>query len=539
MVFDGRNRPRNRSAQRPEGARGRLKVVASGRFPGSKSGPKSGPKSGQKPGPRLGAKPSPGRRPSESSRTPIASGDRPSRRLLLDPRRGDRSLESRSSRRGRRGVGPEPQLPEPTGLRGDRRRRRRALRSQHQQAANDIRPSRPTRSRPLAAPSRPSRRRGSRRRNQPVGSLAALWKQRSQQRQRRPAAPPVSPLVYVLRLLIVGIGLGVIAGTVLASLDPSLRYSGASAESAAVAQPPKPQGLQLSREMPALAAKLQALISANEGLTAGLMVVDLERESYVAINASQRFAAASTIKLPLLVALLEQVDGGKVNLDESLSLTAADLADEAGEMQFQPLGTQFSVLKTATEMIRISDNTATNLVIRRLGGTELLNDRFRSWGLKQTQLNNLLPDLPGTNGTSPQDLVTLLGRVHRGEILSARSRELLFRILTMTETNELLPEGLGEGAAIAHKTGNIGTSVGDVGRITLPSGKQYLMMVMVQRPPGDERAEALIRSLSSETYQFLESTEQKSEQLPPPHGPRSNIAGGELELDPSVMTTEP
>lgn len=73
----------------------------------------------------------------------------------------------------------------------------------------------------------------------------------------------------------------------------------------------------------------------------------------------------------------------------------------------------------------------------------------------------------------------------------------------------------------------------------MPSGKPYVIMAMVERPHGDERADALIRSLSSATYNFLESTEQQSEQLVPPNVPRSNIADRETKPDASMMMTEP
>ncbi|NJN30716.1 MAG: serine hydrolase [Synechococcales cyanobacterium RM1_1_8] len=326
----------------------------------------------------------------------------------------------------------------------------------------------------------------------------------------------------------------------LSSLDPSLRYNSQEAHAAPseAAKPPS-TALELTREMPALASQLQGLIAAQADLTASVMVVDLERQSYVNLDASRSFSSASTIKLPILVALLEAVEAGNVSLEESLTMAEEDIVGEAGEMQFQPPGTQFSVLKTATEMIRISDNTATNLLIKRLGGPEQLNARFRSWGLQQTQLQALLPDLDGLNTTSPKDLVTLLGRLNRGDLLSAGGRDRLFGILRTTETSDLLPQGLGPGATIAHKTGNIGKAIGDVGLVTMPSGKPYVIMAMVERPHGDERADALIRSLSSATYNFLESTEQQSEQLVPPNVPRSNIADRETKPDASMMMTEP
>ena len=351
----------------------------------------------------------------------------------------------------------------------------------------------------------------------------------------------VSPLVYVLRLLIVGVGLGVIAGTVLSSIDPGLRYSANQADSTeaeAVAAATQPKGLRLGQEMTGLKTQIELMIAAQKGLTVGVFIVDLDTQSYLDINARRQFPSASTIKLPILVALFEEVDQGNISLNEKLTMTEELIAPEAGEMQFLPVGTQFSVLDTATEMIRISDNTATNLLIERLGGAASLNQRFQSWGLRETQIQNLLPDLEGSNTISPNDLVTLMGRINQGEIVEMRSRDRIFDILQTTQTNELLPQGIGSEARIAHKTGNIGQVIGDVGLVDMPSGKRYIIMAIVERPHGDPRAEELIRSISAGTYQFFEAGGSTSEQMTPTV-PRSNIADQEPLRAPSIMTTDP
>jgi beta-lactamase class A len=357
----------------------------------------------------------------------------------------------------------------------------------------------------------------------------------------RPEPHPVwGPILYGVRLLVVGVGIGVIAGTLLSSLDPSLRYSadtaaqsGNAADSAQAgdvsalgagkAANAQANGLQLTQEMTSLKTKLNSLAAAASGLTPGVFAVDLDNGSYVDINSNRKFASASTIKLPVLVAFFQAVDEGKVTFDELLAMRPDLIAKESGEMQTQEPGTKFSALYTATEMIRVSDNTATNMLVDRLGGAAELNQRFLAWGLTQTVLRNPLPDVEGTNTTSPRDLVTLLGRVNQGEMLTLRSRDRLLSILASNTINDLLPQGLGEGATIAHKTGNIGTVLGDVGLVDMPSGKRYLIMALVERPKGDERAAELIRQISRETYQYLESTASKSDRSAP-SSPKVNLA---------------
>jgi beta-lactamase class A len=151
-------------------------------------------------------------------------------------------------------------------------------------------------------------------------------------------------------------------------------------------------------------------------------------------------------------------------------------------------------------MITISDNTATNLLIERLGGAAALNQRFQNWGLTVTEIRNLLPDLSGTNTTSPKDLGHLMALVNQGDLVSLKSRDRLLDIMRRTVTATLLPRGLGEGATIAHKTGDIGSLVGDVGLVDMPSGKRYIAVAMVKRPHNDGQAKELIRQISKAAY---------------------------------------
>src|SRR5207302_1939569 len=121
-------------------------------------------------------------------------------------------------------------------------------------------------------------------------------------------------------------------------------------------------------------------------------------------------------------------------------------------------------------------------IIDLLGGQAACNQDFAAWGLTQTRINNCLPDLAGTNTTSPYDLALLLGKVRGGQLLSAASRDLMFSTLEHNKIRTLLPMGIPPGTTIADKTGDIGTLVGDAGLITAKDGRQYIASVMVERP---------------------------------------------------------
>lgn len=232
----------------------------------------------------------------------------------------------------------------------------------------------------------------------------------------------------------------------------------------------------------------------------GVFVLDFDTGDYASWNGTTEFMAASTIKLPLLFFFFQGVDQGKIALDEPLIMEPELIVGEAGNMQFQPPGTTFSALETVTQMITISDNTATNMIVQRLGGQERVNQRLQQQGLTQTRVNNALPDIEGTNITSPVDLANILIDIEQEDGLSQRSRDRVLRILDNVVNDKLLPSGLGKGAAIAHKTGTIGKLLADAGIVDMPNGKRYLTVVMVERPYNDPAAKTLIQQISQEVY---------------------------------------
>ena len=319
--------------------------------------------------------------------------------------------------------------------------------------------------------------------------------------------PMARTMLYALRLLIVGVGVGAIVGTLLSVLDPANRISSVASVSQTTAseKAPQPQntGLYLSQEITPLKNTLQTLTTANSDLTPGVFLLDLDNGGYVDINSNTSFPAASTIKIPILIAFFQDVDAGKIRLDEMLTLEKQMIVGGSGNLQYQAPGSKYTALDLVTKMITISDNTATNMLIAKLGGQEVLNGRFRSWGLTTTMIRNPLPDLEGTNTTSPRELGNLISMVNQGNVVSMRSRDLMLNIMSRTERDNLLPAGLGKGANAYHKTGDIGTMLADAGLIDVPTGKRYIAAIMVQRPNNDPRAAKLISSISSAAYQHF------------------------------------
>lgn len=235
-------------------------------------------------------------------------------------------------------------------------------------------------------------------------------------------------------------------------------------------------------------------------LKTGLFVVEPDTGRYLNLDANRSYSAASMIKLPILVRIFQAIDAGEIK-PEQILLVRHDLkGGGSGFLQWRPDNTKISLKETMELMMVISDNTATNMLIDVLGGKEKFNGEFVKWGMRNTTINNWLPDLTGTNITSPYDLSLLLAKVDAGQLITPASRARMFEILEHNKHRMLLPAGIPPGTKIADKTGDIGKLVGDAGIITAKDGKRYIMVASVERPHNDRRANNLIRHLSKEVY---------------------------------------
>jgi beta-lactamase class A len=332
------------------------------------------------------------------------------------------------------------------------------------------------------------------------------------------------PLRLLLRLVVMGIGLGVLAGSGLKLMAPRWSRIKEAASSAVRPAEPAPAARELPggltlgefrprEEMAALSQRWQALAAAEPDLKASGFALVLDDGRFAQLNADRPQPAASSIKTPILLAALELLDDGKARWNAPLKMDKEVIGGGAGWMASKPVGTTFPLFEAATEMIRVSDNTATNLVIRAAGGKEAINGQFRQLGLSATVVNNWLPDLKGTNTTSTRDLARTLALVDTGEKLSPRARDLFKEVMATSRTDTLLPTGLlqglgggegdvdealmAKGVSVYNKTGDIGIAYADAGLIHLPDGRRAVAAFMVEGPFNDPRSKDLIRSMAS------------------------------------------
>ena len=192
----------------------------------------------------------------------------------------------------------------------------------------------------------------------------------------------------------------------------------------------------------------------------GLVVRSLRgAEPRVELDATDRFPAASVIKLPILWSFLLAVDRGELDPDERWTLTPESKVGGSGVLRLLGDGLRLSLADLVTLMIVVSDNTATNGVLDRLG-LDQIEAAIRDLGLASTALRRRMMDFAARdrgleNVTTPEDIAHLLARFATGAGLSEHSAARARRILLGQQLKNKLAARLPTGVTLAHKTGEL------------------------------------------------------------------------------------
>jgi beta-lactamase class A len=240
------------------------------------------------------------------------------------------------------------------------------------------------------------------------------------------------------------------------------------------------------------------LNSLDERLEISILVQQPTGEVLFNINADKPIPSASTIKIPILMEFFNQVDAGQLYLDQTYTLEFKDKVGGAGELQFQEDSASLSLEFLAREMIRISDNTATNILIG-LVGMENVNLLMEDLGLKSTRLNRLMMDFEAINAgkqnyTSAAEMNKLLGIILSGVELSIFSRQSILNMLLACADKSTIPSMLPEGTRVAHKTGTLAYLRGDAGIIL--SQNPLIMSIFVENFESLDQADEIIGKIA-------------------------------------------
>jgi len=259
-----------------------------------------------------------------------------------------------------------------------------------------------------------------------------------------------------------------------------------------------------------LQTQLDKIASAAKGKV-GVAAVVLETGETVSLNPHDHFPMQSVYKLPISMAVMKQVDAGKIKLEQKVQVTKDDFGSPGQHSPIRdnnPNGVEMSVRDLLRYAISESDGTASDVLMKLAGGPQAIQAYLT--GLKITDIIVLNTEKEIGQGSqaqyrnwaSPEAAVTLLRTLHERQGLSEAGRSLLLKyMIDSTPGAKRLKGLLPAGTDVAHKTGSSGTQKGitaatnDIGIITLPNGRHVAIAVFVSDSVADEatREEVIAR----------------------------------------------
>lgn len=190
------------------------------------------------------------------------------------------------------------------------------------------------------------------------------------------------------------------------------------------------------------------------------------------LNPGLPLMAASVIKIPVLTEVFAQMETGGADRNETYRIREEDKLPSCGALNYMHAGLEVTLEDLYTLMIILSDNTATNILLKRFG-IDRVNQRMRQLGLNATTVNRLLFDFAAAalgkeNYISAEEIGTLLEKMYRGTLVSEKASEEMLNILKNQRLNGKMPFYFGGQVKIAHKTGEDSGITHDVGIVFAP-----------------------------------------------------------------------
>ena len=251
----------------------------------------------------------------------------------------------------------------------------------------------------------------------------------------------------------------------------------------------------------------------------GVAIEDLNTGQKFLLRADSVFPQASSIKIAVLAELYHQAQlsaqgtSGKAKLTDLYTMRTADLVADSDIMGgLTPGVTQITNRDLATMMVAVSDNSATNVLIDRLG-MENINALLDSLGLHNTRLRRKMMDVKAAtegreNISTPQEMLTLLEKIYQGKVLNKEMTADFFKMLS-THKDSFIPRDLPDGLQIANKPGELEAVRNDSGIVFLQN-RPYIICVMTTYLNRERDGEVAIAKVSAAAYRLFDRLARSS-----------------------------
>ncbi len=247
---------------------------------------------------------------------------------------------------------------------------------------------------------------------------------------------------------------------------------------------------------------------------AGIAIEDLTTGDHFFLHENEVFAQASSIKIAVLSELYRQAQQGKLKLTDLYTVQASDLVPDSDIMGgLTPGVTRITLRDLATMMVAVSDNSATNVLIDRVG-MDNVNSMLDSLGLSHTRLRRKMMDLDAAkngreNISTPREMMSLLEAIYRGKMLNRESTADFFKVLS-TNKASWIPRDLPADIRVADKPGALEAVRNDSG-IVFVEGRPYVICVMTSFLRNERDGEEAISKISLAAWRMFDRLSRATE----------------------------
>ncbi|AXY72511.1 serine hydrolase [Paraflavitalea soli] len=242
------------------------------------------------------------------------------------------------------------------------------------------------------------------------------------------------------------------------------------------------------------------------------------------INADSSFHAASTMKTPVLIEVYKQAAAGTLSLTDSVlvknefhsivdsSTYSLNPEDDSEKKLYTLIGTKRTLYDLVYDMIIMSSNLATNIVIEKADAKKV-TQTMRDLGAKDIQVLRGVEDSKAyqqglNNTTTAYDLMVIFQKMAAGETVDSAASQAMINILLDQHFNEIIPAKLPKDIKVAHKTGNITGVQHDSGIVFLPDGRKYVLVLLSKGIKDEKAAVASMARVSEMIYQYMVQPKQ-------------------------------
>ena len=246
----------------------------------------------------------------------------------------------------------------------------------------------------------------------------------------------------------------------------------------------------------------------------GVAIVDLTDGHRYLLHANDVFPQASSIKICVLTELYRQAQQGKLKLTDVYTVNAADLVQDSDIMGgLTPGVTQITLRDLATMMVAVSDNSATNVLIDRVG-MDNVNAFLTSQGLTQTRLRRKMMDVKAAaegreNISTPNEMMKLLESIYRGQVLNKEMTDDFFKVLS-THKDSWIPRNLPDDLKIANKPGALEGVRNDSG-VVFVEKRPFVICIMTTYLRNERDGEDAISNVSLAAWRLFDRLARASE----------------------------